>query len=106
MKFVLQPRQILPLVLAGWINKHQQDVIEYLPTENRTLREMPGKRRIPPNDDQRRGLAIKDKVLGRKGLSDICTLVTPETILRWHHTLVADKWLPVAKLPKTGNSNI
>lgn len=39
MKFILQPWQILLLILAGWINKHQQDVIEYLLTENRILRE-------------------------------------------------------------------
>jgi len=46
MKFVLQPWQILLLVLAGWINKHQQDVLEYLLAENRILREKLGKKRI------------------------------------------------------------
>jgi putative transposase len=92
MKFVLQPWQILLLILAGWINKHQQDVIEYLLTENRILREKLGKKRILLNDGQRRRLAIKGKILGRKVLSNICTIVTPETILCWHRTLVADKW--------------
>ena len=37
MKFVLHPWQILLLVLAGWINKHQQNAIEYLIVENRIL---------------------------------------------------------------------
>ena len=30
MKSVLQPWQLLLLILAGWINRHQQDVFEYL----------------------------------------------------------------------------
>jgi len=60
--------------------------------ENRILREKLGKRRILLTDAQRRKLAIKGKVLGRKVLRDICSIVTPETILRWHRTLIADKW--------------
>ena len=92
MKSTLQPWQILLLILGGWINKHQQDAIDYLLAENRILREKLGKRRILLTDAQRRKLAIKGKVLGRKVLSDICSIVTPETILRWHRTLIADKW--------------
>ena len=45
MKFLLQPWQILLLVLAGWINKHQQKAIEYLIVENRVLREKIGKKK-------------------------------------------------------------
>jgi hypothetical protein len=30
MKFVLHPWQLLLLILAGWINRQEQDVIEYL----------------------------------------------------------------------------
>jgi putative transposase len=37
-------------------------------------------------------LAVKGKALGRKALSDIATIVTPDTILRWHRQLVAAKW--------------
>lgn len=44
------------------------------------------------NDDQRRRLAVKGKVLGRKLLEGIATIVTPDTILRWHRQLVAEKW--------------
>jgi putative transposase len=92
MKFVLHPWQILLLVLAGWINRRQQNSIEYLIAENRILREKLGKKRILLTDDQRRRLAIKGKVLGRKALAEICSIVTPETILRWHRNLVAQKW--------------
>ena len=66
MKSTLQPWQILLLILGGWINKHQQDAIDYLIAENRILREKLGKRRILLTDAQRRKLAIKGKVLGRQ----------------------------------------
>ena len=64
MNFVLRPWQLLLLILAGWINRDQQDAIEYLLTENQVLREKLGKGRILLNDDQRRRLAVKGKVLG------------------------------------------
>jgi hypothetical protein len=43
MKTFLKPWQLLLLILAGWINHRQQDVIEYLRAENRELREKLGK---------------------------------------------------------------
>ncbi len=45
-------------------------MIEYLRTENQVLKEKLGKRRILLNDDQRRRLAVKAKVLGRKMLEE------------------------------------
>ena len=92
MNFVLQPWQLLLLILAGWINRKQQNVIDYLKTENEVLREKLGKKRILLNDDQRRRLAIKGKVLGRKVLMEVAAIVSPDTILRWHRQLVAQKW--------------
>ena len=92
MKSVLHPRQLLLLILAGWINHQEQDAIEYLRAENRVLREKLGKKRILLNDDQRRRLAVKGKILGRKMLEQMATIVTPDTILRWHRELVAAKW--------------
>ena len=44
------------------------------------------------NDDQRRRLAVKGKILGRKQLAQVGGLFTPDTILRWHRQLVANKW--------------
>jgi hypothetical protein len=92
MKSLLQPWQLLILILAGWINRQEQDVIEYLRAENRVLREKLGKKRILLDDNQRRRLAVKGKILGRRMLEQVATIVTPETILRWHRELVAAKW--------------
>ncbi len=91
MNFVLQPWQLFVLILASWINRQQQEVIEYLRTENAVLKEKLGKKRILLNDDQRRRLAVKGKILGRKQLEQFGTLFTPDTILRWHRQLVAQQ---------------
>ena len=37
MSFILQPWQLYLVILAGWINREQQEVIEYLRTENTVL---------------------------------------------------------------------
>ena len=66
MKAHLHPWQLLLLILAGWINRRQQDAVEYLITENRILKQKLGKKRIILSDDQRRQLAVKGKILGRK----------------------------------------
>ena len=44
------------------------------------------------NNDQRRRLAAKGKILGRRPLEEVGTLRTPDTILRRHRMLVAKKW--------------
>lgn len=54
MRFVLKPWQLWVVTLAGWINQQQEQVIEFLRTENRVLRETHGNKRIVLNDDQRR----------------------------------------------------
>src|SRR4029434_5894124 len=92
MKSFLEPWHLLRLILAGWINHRQQDAIEYLRVENQILKEKLGKKRIRLDDDQRRRLAIKGKILGWKMLQEFATIVTPDTILRWHRELVAAKW--------------
>src|SRR2546425_149737 len=92
MNFVLQPWHFLLIGVAGWINRSQQQAIEYLRTENQVLREVVGKKRILLNDGQRRRLAVKGKVLGLARLRELAGIVTPETILRWHRQLVARKW--------------
>ena len=92
MSFVFRPWQLVAAILAGWVNQEQQQRIEYLRTEVQVLKEKLGKKRILLNDDQRRRLAVKGKILGRKVLGEIGTLFTPDAILRWHRLLVAEKW--------------
>jgi putative transposase len=82
----------LALLLGGWLNERQRQAIDYLREENRVLREQLGGRRVRLNDDQRRRLAAKGWVLGRKLLGEVCTIVTPDTILRWHRELIARKY--------------
>ncbi len=40
MSFILKPWQLLLLTLAGWINRKQQDAIDYLKPENEVLRDL------------------------------------------------------------------
>ena len=40
------PLQFLLLVFAGWVNRHQAEVVAYLQEENRVLREQFGGRRL------------------------------------------------------------
>jgi hypothetical protein len=88
MSFILQRWHLMFFVFAGWATRQQQ-VIEYLRTENQIVKEKLGKKRVLLNDDQRRRLGVKGKVLGRKLLEEFGTLFTPDTILRWHRQLVA-----------------
>ena len=92
MNSIPQPWQILFLIMAGWVNRQQLQVIEYLRTENQVLREKCGPNRILLSDDQRRRLAVKGKLLGRKMLGEVGTLFTPDTILCWHRQLIVRKW--------------
>ena len=83
---------VLALTFAGWVNRSQQDVIEYLKEENRVLREQLGARRLRFTDDQRRRLAAKAKAMCRDDLKEIADLVTPDTLLRWYRELIAAKY--------------
>jgi putative transposase len=86
---LLTPLQMLLSVFAGWVNRHQLDVIEYLQEENRVLNERLNVRRLPFTDAERRRLARKAQALGRKVLNALETLVTPDTLLRWYREPVA-----------------
>ena len=92
MNAVFQPWQLLLVSIAGIMNRKQQQIIEYLTEENKVLKEHLKGKRIRYTDKQRRRLAAKAKVLGRKILRQLNTLVTPETLLVWHRKLIAQKY--------------
>src|SRR5215470_6508954 len=83
---------ILIAMVAGWINRHQQQVIAYLQEENRVLKAQHGDRRLRLTDTERRRLAALAHPLGRQRLKELATLATPETLLRWYQRLIADKF--------------
>ncbi len=64
---------------------------EYLVTENRILRQQI-KGRVRVTDTERKTLAEMGKKLGKQALEDVATIVKPETILRWHRKLIAQKF--------------
>jgi putative transposase len=84
--------QLCVSAVAGWINRGQHQVLEYLLEKNRVLREQLGTRRLRLTDAQRRRLAVRAKVLGRRALLGIACIVTPDTLLRWYRNLVARKY--------------
>src|SRR5262249_11628691 len=86
------PLQFTLVALAGWCNQQQRDVIDYLVVENRVLREQTGPRRLRSPDAQRRRLAAKARTLGRRLLREVATIVTPDTLLAWHRTLIGKQF--------------
>ena len=81
--------QFLVLTFAGWVNRHQDDLIAYLREENRVLREHLGPRPLRLTDAQRRRLAVRGQQRGRRVVMQVAGIVTPDTILRWYRRLIA-----------------
>jgi transposase InsO family protein len=83
---------LLLLAVTGWLDCREREAIAYLVDENRLLRRQLGGRRLRLTADERRRLAVRAYRLGRDVLRDVATIVTPDTLLRWHRELVARKW--------------
>ena len=94
MSFLLQPFQIVFAVLSEFVRQEQEKVNEYLQLENQILREKIASERILLDNDQRRLLAVKGKVLGRQQLAKIATIAQADTILRWHRELIVPRGNP------------
>ena len=84
--------QFLVLTFAGWVNRHQDDLIAYLREENRVLQEHLGPRPLRRTDAQRRRLAVRGQKLGRRVLMQVAGIVTPDPILRWYRRLIAQTY--------------
>jgi putative transposase len=82
----------LLMMVSGWVHRHQLLVIELLQAENRLLKGRMRGKRIRFTDAERALLARKAKAVGRKALLELDTIVSPDTLLRWHRCLVAQKW--------------
>jgi putative transposase len=84
--------RLLLVAITGWLDRREREALAYLIEENRLLRRQIGRRRLRLTDDDRRRLAIRAYRLGREALREVATVVTPDTLLRWHRQLVARKW--------------
>ncbi len=78
----------LPLAtFAGWADRRQARVLDYLIEEDRVLEDSFRGKRLGVTDNQRRRLAAKGKVLGRQLLAKVAAIVTPDAIIPWHRGL-------------------
>ena len=89
-------------VLIGWLDREERDALAFLIEENRILRAPLGGRRLRLTDDDRRRLAVRAFRVGRRVLRQVATIVTPDTLLRWHRQLVARKWTYARRSPRRG----
>ena len=96
----LQAFLFLAVALAGWVNQHQQAIIDYLVEENRILKRQLQGRRLQLSDNDRRRLAAKAKMLERHVLDEVANLVIPDTLLARYRNLIALKWTYARKGPR------
>jgi hypothetical protein len=85
------PLHLLLAALVRWIAGEQQEVIEYLKAENRVLKAQLRGRRVCLSDAERRLVALLGARLGRPILTEVATIVRPDTLLRWHRDLIVRK---------------
>jgi putative transposase len=97
------PLQLLVASLIGRFQRGQHEIIEYLREENRVLKAQLHSKRVRLTNDERRRLAVFGARLGRRILAEVATIVTPDTILRWHWELIARKWTYPKRRPGRPN---
>jgi hypothetical protein len=82
----------LLMIVSGWVHRHQLMVIEFLQAENQLLKKRLRAKRIRFTDAERVLLGRQTRAVGRGALMKLDTIVCPDTLLRWHRQLVAQKW--------------
>jgi hypothetical protein len=78
-------------LVTGQIDRQLRQQVEFVLAENRILRSQITSR-LRLDDEQRIVPTTVGKPLGRSVLDRLCTIVTPDTLLRWHRELVAKKF--------------
>lgn len=97
---------VLIAMVAGWIKRHQHQVIAYQHEELRILQAQLGGRRLRLTNTQRRHLAFLAYPLGRQRLKACATLATPDTLLRWYKRLIAAKFDGSTKRQERGRPRV
>jgi putative transposase len=83
---------VLIAMVAGGLQRHQQQVITYWHEEDRLLKAPCGGRRLRLTDTERRRLAALAHPIGRARLKELATMATPETLRRWYPRLIAQQF--------------
>ena len=100
----------LPLVgcIAYCVDKELYKAIDYLREQVRVLVEHQEKqnKRIILTNSQRMGIAAKAKRLSRKMLEQCTELFTADTVMRWYHKLIAEKYDGSGNRGKVGRPQI
>jgi transposase InsO family protein len=81
--------QLLLAMLAGWLQRHQQQVIMSLQEEKRVLKAQLGGRRLRLTATERRRLAALASPLGRRCLHEVAMLIAPDTLMRCYRQRIA-----------------
>jgi putative transposase len=97
---------VLIAMVAGWIQRHQQRVIIYSQEENRVLKAHLDGRRLRLTDTERRRLAALAHPLGGRRLKEIAAIAAPDTLLRWHQRLIAQKFNGSMQRPQRGRPRV
>jgi hypothetical protein len=74
------------------LDREERHAVAYLIEENRIFLRQLGGKRLTFTDHDRRGLAVRGHRLGGQLLNQVASVVTPDTILRWHRQLIVRKW--------------
>ena len=91
--------RMLPPTVTSWLDRQEREMLAYLMEENRVVRRQPAARRLRLTDDDRRQLAARAYRLRRWALREVATIVTPDTLLRWHRQVIARKCTDAKKGP-------